>query len=507
MGLVTALSRIFGYFRDASLAWVLGAGLSMDAFAVAYRIVNLFRRLVGEGAMSAAFVPVFVQYRSEHTMAELWEFVRKFFYTLALISALIVGLEIIFAPFLVKLLAPGFEFGSAKFDLTVLLTRLMAPYLLFVALTALLMGILNSLGRFAVPAFNPILFNLCVCAAAVFSVHLQEPAILIALAVLLGGILQVASQLPFVIRDGMTFQIGFSFHHPAIRRVGNLLLPSIFGIGIIQINLMVDSFMASFLREGSISQLYYADRVMELVLGVFTISLATVILPNMAQSAASKNMEELKGTLLFSLRAMAFVAIPATVGLFVLAGPIVHILFERGRFTSFDTEATAVALAYYALGLFFISIVRIFVSAFYSLQDTKTPVKVAFVALFTNIILNLILMQPLKQGGIALATSLASALSVMQLIYIFQKRYGALDWKKSYSSVSKILASSVLMGLFCLVCLKLFRFSIEQSLYQKAAGLFGTIGIGIVVYMALVIILRAEEGILLSRLPFLRKKP
>ncbi|MBI4395273.1 MAG: murein biosynthesis integral membrane protein MurJ, partial [Candidatus Omnitrophica bacterium] len=245
VGLMTALSRIFGYFRDASLAWVLGAGFNMDAFTIAYRLANLFRRLVGEGAMSAAFVPVLIQYRSEHTTAELWEFVRKFFYTLAFVSALIVGLEILFAPFLVRILAPGFELGSAKFELTVLLTRLMAPYLLFVALAALLMGVLNSFGRFVVPALNPVLFNLCVIAAAYFSIYFAaQPAVVIAFAVLIGGILQVLSQVPSAIREGMTFRIGFSFRHSAIRKVGALLLPSIFGIGIVQINLVVDSFMA-----------------------------------------------------------------------------------------------------------------------------------------------------------------------------------------------------------------------------------------------------------------------
>ncbi|MBI3999867.1 MAG: murein biosynthesis integral membrane protein MurJ, partial [Candidatus Omnitrophica bacterium] len=498
VGLLTALSRIFGYFRDASLAWVLGAGLGMDAFTVAYRLANLFRRLVGEGAMSAAFVPVFVQYQTEHTREELWKFVGKFFYTLALVAAFIVGLEIVFAPILVRIMAPGFEVGSSKFELTVLLTRLMAPYLLFAALAALLMGILNSFGRFAAPALNPVLFNLSIITATLLAAQFAEgPVVMIAFGVLVGGALQVFSQLPSVIREGMTFQIGFSFRHPAIQKIGTLLLPSIFGIGIVQINLMVDSLMASFLREGSISQLYYADRVMELVLGIFTISLATVILPDMAQSAASKKIEELKGTLLFSLRAMAFVAIPATVGLFVLADPIIHVLFERGRFLSLDTEGTAVALAYYALGLFFISSVRIIVSAFYSLQDTKTPVKVAFVALITNIVLNWILMHPLKQGGIALATSLASMLSVFQLLYIFQKRYGTFDWKKFWASLSKILTASAVMGIFCLACLRLFRFSVDQTLYWKVIGLFGTIGLGTFIYLAAAMFLKADEGVIL----------
>ena len=507
IGLATTLSRIFGYFRDASLAWVLGAGFSMDAFTVAYRLANLFRRLVGEGAMSAAFVPVFVQYQKDHSREELWEFVRKFFYTLALVVLVIMSLEILFAPLFVRLMAPGFAHTGSKFELTVFLTRVMAPYLAFVALTALLMGVLNSMGQFVLPALNPVFFNISVIVFAFLAVYANvEPAVIVAIGVLVGGGLQVLTQLPSVVNQGMSFKVGFSFHHPAIRKVGVLLLPSIFGIGIVQINLMVDSLMASFLREGSVSQLYYADRVMELVLGIFTISLATVILPDMARSAASQKIDELKQTLLFSFRAMAFVAIPATVGLFLLADPIVHVLFERGRFSNLDREGTAIALAYYALGLFFISAVRLIVSAFYSVQDTKTPVKVASVALLTNVILNWILMHPLKQGGIALATSLASAASLVQLVIIFEKRYGALDWKKFWESVTKIAISSAIMGVACLVLLRLFRFDVSQALRWKVVELFGTIGVGILLYLGVILLLRADEGVLLSRLPLFKKE-
>lgn len=503
VGLVTAFSRILGYFRDAALAWVLGASFGMDAFAVAYRLANLFRRLVAEGAMSAAFVPVFVQYRQERTQEELWEFARKFFYTLALVTSIIVLLEIIFAPLIVRLMAPGFFRVEGKWELTVLLTRLMAPYLIFVALTAFLMGILNSFGYFAVPALGPVFFNLVVILSAFLFAHwTTEPAVGISFGVLLGGVLQLISQLPLVVQKGMHFKIGFSFCHPTIRKVGLLLAPSVFGIGIVQINLLVDSLMASLLREGSVSQIYYADRVMELALGIFVISLTTVTLPQMAQSVAEKNIDELKRTMLFTLRAIAFIAIPATVGLFLLADPIVHVLFERGRFSSMDTERTAVALAYYALGLCFISAVKFLVSAFYALQDTKTPVKIAFVALVTNTILNWILMHPLKQGGIALATSLASILSFSLLLFTFQKRYGSLDWQKFRGSLVKISIASVSMGVLCLVMLRLFQFDVHQPFPWKVISLFGTIGIGILVYVGLALLLRMEELSFLGKFRF-----
>ncbi len=495
VGLVTALSRVFGYVRDAALAWALGATLSMDVFTVAYRLVNLFRRLVAEGAMSAAFVPVFVQYRQEHTQEELWNFARKFFYTLALTTSTIVLVEIIFAPIIVRVMAPGFIGVPGKLELTILLTRLMAPYLVFVALTALAIGVLNAFGYFAVPAFGPVFFNVAVIAAIFSSTYLTpNPVVGIAIGVVMGGILQFASQIPLLSEIGMRFKVGFSFHHPAIRKVGILLAPSIFGIGIVQINVLVDSLMASLLREGSVSQIYYADRVMELVLGIFVVSLTTVILPEMSQSAAEKNIGELKGTLLFSLRAVSFIAIPASIGLFLLSDPIVHILFERGRFLSIDTERTAVALAYYALGLYFTAAIRILVSAFYAVQDTKTPVKIAFVSLIVNAILDWILMHPLKQGGLALSTSITSALSFFLLLYMFQKRHGAVEWQAFRQSITKICIASVVMGVFCLVSLRVFfKFDVHQPLSWKVIGLFGTIGLGIVVYLGIAMVLKMDE--------------
>ncbi|MBI4357731.1 MAG: murein biosynthesis integral membrane protein MurJ [Candidatus Omnitrophica bacterium] len=500
IGLVTTVSRIFGYFRDAALAWVLGAGMGMDAFAVAFRLANLFRRFVAEATMNAAFVPVFVQYRQEHTPEELWAFTRKFFYTLALLTSGIVLLEIILAPWLVRVLAPGFFGIPGKWELTVFLTRLMAPYLLFVALAAFLMGVLNSFGHFAVPALSPVFFNLAVILSAFTLAHfVPDPAIGIAFGVLCGGVLQFACQVPLAIRKGMRFQVGFSFAHPMVRRIGILFGPSALGMGIHQINLLVDSLMASFLREGSVSQLYYADRVMELVLGIFVISLITVALPEMSRLAAEKNIDEVKRTVLFSLRAMSFITIPATVGLFLLADPIVNVLFERGRFSPWDTEQTAIALAYYALGLFFISAVKLLISAFYSVQDAKTPVKVAAVSFFANLVLNWILMQPLKQGGIALATSIVAAASVLQLLIAFQKRHGAFDWLQFRTSFVKIAIASAFMGVGCLVMLRIFGFDSNPSSAWKAIIVFGTIIIGILVYLGMALVLRMDEMAVFKR--------
>jgi putative peptidoglycan lipid II flippase len=502
LGAVATVSRIFGYFRDAAMAWVLGAGFGMDAFAVAYRLANLFRRLVAEGSMSSVFVPVFVAYREGHSREELWDFARKFFYALTLVTGLIVAAQVIFAPLIVGLMAPGFVQVPGKWELTVFLTRLMAPYLLFVALAAFFRGILNSYGRFALPAFSSVYFNLAVIASAFLIVPwLKEPAAGIAIGVLIGGALQWLSQLPAVIRCGMSFRFGISLSHPEIRKVGKLMAPGILGTGVLQINLVVASLMASFLREGSVSHLYYADRIMELVLGIFVVSLTTVTVPEMARSAARNQMGEVKSTLMFSLRSISFVAIPATVGLFLLSDPIVHVLFERGRFTALDTERTAAALAYFSVGLCFIAANRILVSAFYALQDTKTPVQIASISLAANALLNWALMHPLKEGGIALATSLAAVLSVVQLVWIFEKRFGALDWMKFRESVLRIALSSAVMGFSALVFLRIFQFHESQELVWKLAGLFGTIVLSVLIYIGACLLFRVDELALLKNIP------
>lgn len=507
VGFATTLSRIFGYFRDASLAWVLGAGFGMDVFTVAYRLANLFRRLVAEGAMSTAFIPVFIQFRTEKSSQELWDFARKGFYTLMLVTTGIVALEIVFAPWVVRLMAPGFSGVGGKFEFTVLLTRVMAPYLIFVSLAAFLTGVLNSFGHFLIPALSPVCFNLAVIASAFsFAFLTQDPALGIAFGVLLGGALQFMIQIPHAAKQGMSFNPAISLTHPAIQRIGVLLGPSVLGMGVIQLNLLVDSLMASFLREGSVSHIYYADRVMELVLGIFVLSLSTVLLPELARFAAEKKIGEVKASIQFSLRTILLVALPATVGLFVLADPIIHVLFERGRFTSLDTERTAMALAFFALGLFFISAVRVVVSAFYSVQDTKTPVKAALIALAVNAVLNWVLMHPLKQGGIALATSIASAVNFFHLIFAFQKKYGAFDWRPFWKSFLKIAAASAVMGVWSLVMLHLLRFAPARPFSYKAAVLFGIIGLSMVIYGAICLLLKSEEILLFKKISFKPKR-
>lgn len=494
VGALTLLSRLFGYFRDASLAMILGAGFSMDAFAIAFRLANLFRRLVGEGTMSASFVPVFTEYKEKNSARELWSFAVKFFYALSLFLAVLVAIQIVFAPQIVSLMSPGFVKSPGKWELTIFLNRLMAPYIFFVGLAALLMAILNSLGTFAVPAANPIFFNLALIGAAFgLSPWFDDPAVGVAIGVLVGGFFQMAVQVPSALRKGMNFFPTLSFNHPAIRKVLALMGPGFFGIGIVQINLLVDSIMASFLPEGSVSSIYYANRVEELALGVFTIALATVMLPEMSKLAARKNIEEMKEKLTFSLRMVSFVTIPASAGLIVLSQPIIQVLFEHGRFTSADTERAAFALVFYAVGLIFIAGVRIMVPAFFAVQDTKTPVRCAFVALLVNIAGNWILMHPLKQGGIALATSIAAAVNFFQLLVIYQKRFGPLHWEVLRESLIRIGIQGLAVALSCPIFIQLFHFGEQKTVFWQAAALFGTIGIGFLVYFGVALLLKSRE--------------
>lgn len=271
------------------------------------------------------------------------------------------------------------------------------------------------------------------------------------------------------------------------------MLPGLFGIGIVQINLLVDSLMASMLPEGSVSAIYYANRLEELTLGIFTVSLATVILPEMSAQAARRDTKAMKETLSFSLRATSFVTIPASAGLMVLAHAIVQVLFQHGRFTAADTERTAFALIFYALGLFFIAGIRIMAPAFFAVQDTKTPVRCAFVSLIINVIGNLILMHPLKQGGIALATTIAAAVNFAQLVIIYQKRFGPFDWNIFRESLIKIMIQALAVAAACPIFMRLFHFEEQKHLIGQSLILFGAIILGVLIYFAVALLLKSKE--------------
>jgi putative peptidoglycan lipid II flippase len=447
VGIATLLSRIFGFLRDMVVAGFFGAGLATDAFFVAFRIPNLLRRLLAEGSLTVSFVPVFTEYLKNRTRREAFELAGITFTALSILLVAVSLAGVLLAPLIVTLIAPGFVKLPAQFDLAVFLTRLMFPYILLISLVALCMGILNSLRHFAAPALSPVVLNLAmILAALTLKDFFAEPIVALAAGVMAGGVLQLALQWPFLVRLGVRLKPSFRFRHEGLRRIARLMLPASFGAAIYQINVFIGTILASLLPAGSVSYLYYADRLVELPLGVFAIAVGTAALPSLSEQAARGRIDELKRTVAFSLRLILFIAIPATVALIVLRVPIISVLFERGEFGPEATRLTAQALLFYALGLWAFSAIRIVVAAFYALQDTRSPMKAAIVALIVNVAFSVALMFPLRHGGLALATSIASAVNVGMLWVILRRRVGPLLDHDFYRSLGKTALASLAMG-------------------------------------------------------------
>ncbi len=416
VGGMTLLSRILGLVRDLVFARFFGAGLGMDVFVIAFQIPNFFRRMFGEGAFSQAFVPVFAEYRSKRSGAETRELADRVAGTLGLVLLIITVVGVLGAPAFILVFASGFAAEPAKFDLAVQLLRITFPYLLFISLTAFAGGILNTFGRFAVPAFTPVILNLCLIAAAVWAAtYFAAPVEALAWGVLLAGVAQLVFQLPFLARIGVLPRPRWGWRHAGVRKILRLMLPALFGSSVAQINLIIDRIIASFLVTGSISWLYYSDRLMEFPLGVFAIALATIILPGLSARHAEDAPEAFSRTLDWALRLVCVVAVPAAVGMFILAGPMLATLFNYGAFDAHAVAMAAWSLMAYAVGLLAFTLVKVLAPGYFARQDTKTPVKVGIIAMLANIVLNLALVIPMvKTGfvaphmGLALATALAA---------------------------------------------------------------------------------------------------
>jgi putative peptidoglycan lipid II flippase len=448
VGMATMLSRIFGFIRDMVVAALFGAGLHTDAFFVAFRIPNLLRRLLGEGSLTVAFVPVFTEYLKTRSKEAALELANVAFTILSVILVVVSILGIVFSPIIVTVMAPGFVHTPAQFELAVFLNRLMFPYIFFISMVALCMGVLNSLRHFAAPALSPVILNLSMIGAALLlRGFFEQPIVALAVGVIIGGVLQLAMQWPVLIKMGAPLRFKCKFSHPGIKQMGRLLIPTLIGSGIYQINIFIGTILASLLPKGSVSYLYYADRLVELPLGVFAIAVGTATLPSFSSQVAKGELENLKQTISFSMRLILFITIPASIALIALREPIISVLFQRGAFGASSTVLTSQALLYYTIGLWAFSLIRVVDSAFFSLQDRKSPLKAAFAALLVNIICSVILMFPLKHGGLALATSIASAANVLMLMFILKKKIGSFLLPDFYISFMKTtLASSVMLG-------------------------------------------------------------
>jgi putative peptidoglycan lipid II flippase len=501
IGMGTLLSRILGFLRDMVIAQFFGAGMAADAFFVAFRIPNLWRRLVGEGSLTISFIPVYTEYLTHHSKEETRE-VTHIAFTIAGVGLfLLTLLGILFSPVLIRIVAPGFVQMPEKFQLTVALNQVIFPYLFFMGLFALCMGILNSLRHFFAPAIAPIFLNLSMIVSVLFFYHvLQKPVMALAVGVLAGGLIQFLFQIPFLLKRGITFRFNFNLRHPAIKRVGSLMIPGLIGTAVYQINVFVDTIFASFLPSGSVSYLFFADRLMEFPLGIFAIAIGMASLPSLSGLASQGKKEELKETLSFTFRMVSFISIPAMVGLISLKTPIIHLLFQRGQFDAKATMMTAQALLCYSVGLWAIAGARTIVPAFYSLQDSWTPLKIALICLVANVLFIAIFIYPLKHAGLALATSLSSTLNLLLLFWKLSPKLGGLNLKKTVRSFLRNLLSSIPMGGVAYLICSFGDWSQAGHTVEKILLLGTGIGGGLGVYLICSYGMRNEELLFLLRM-------
>lgn len=445
VGGLTLLSRIFGFARDVIIAQVFGASAAMDAFLVAFKIPNFMRRLFAEGAFSQAFIPVLSEYKNQQDKAAVQQLVSHTAGTLGGVLLLVTVLGVLLAPVLIVIFAPGFLSDTPKYSLAVDLLRITFPYLLFIALTAFAGSVLNTYNQFTIPAFTPVLLNICLITAAVyFAPWFAQPIIALAWGVFIAGLVQLLLQLPFLHRMQLLSKPQFDWHHAGIKKIRQLMLPALFGVSVAQINLLIDTLMASFLVTGSVSWLYYADRLMEFPLGVFGIALTTVALPNLSKTVAQHDHVAYCHTLDWALRLVLLVVTPAMLGLIWLAEPILLTLFHNGQFTEYDVLMSSYSLMAYALGLLGFVGLKVLAAGFFAHKDTRTPVVAATVAMVVNLTLNLALIIPLQHTGLALATAIAALVNAGLLFYLLIKKQN-IQWQAGWRWLGLRIGTAIVL--------------------------------------------------------------
>jgi putative peptidoglycan lipid II flippase len=499
VGANTLLSRILGFIRDVVIAGTFGAGAQADAFFVAFRIPNLFRRLFAEGAFSQAFVPVLSAQRSESGDDAVRDLAAHVAGALLCVLLLVTAIGILAAPLLVWVFAPGFHAEGDKFELTVQMLRICFPYLLFISLTSLCAGVLNTYGRFAVPAFTPVLLNICLIVATVsVAPHMSNPIIALAGGVFVSGVVQLLFQLPFLARIGMLFRPRLSLAHAGMRKVARLIVPALFGVSVAQVNILLNTLMASFLVAGSVSWLYYSDRIVEFPLGVFGIALATVILPSLSREHASGDPMVFSRTLDWALRLVCVLAAPATVGIAILAAPMLCTLFQYGAFTPRDVELASMSLMAFALGLPGFVGVKVLATGYFSRQDMRTPVRIAASAVLANLIISISLVGPLAHAGLALGTAGAALLNA-GLLYRGLNRAGVhrpeAGWRRL---LLQVLLANLAMAVFLLLLRGEITEWFELGVLQRGLTLGGLIGGGALVYLLSLLLMGLRVRELLS---------
>ncbi len=414
---MTLISRILGFVRDMLIARLFGVDIATDAFFVAFKIPNFFRRLFAEGAFAHAFVPIIANYREQGSNLDTQPFIDKVAGTIALFLLGLSVLGVLLAPVIILIIAPGFALQGSQFELACLLLKICLPYLFFIGLVALAGGILNAYGQFLVPALTPVFLNICMIIAAIWWAPLMsQPVEALAWGVFAAGLVQLLFQVPSLLRLGLLPRFKWGYSDPEVKKMLRLLGPAIFSVSVTQINLLLDTLIASFLTVGSVSWLYYSDRLVEFPVGLLGLALGTVILPRLAKSFASKAQDNFSNTLDWGLRLVLLLGMPATIGLVVLAEPMISTLFQYKEFSLQDVHNSALSLKAYAAGLLGYIAIRILVSGFTSRQDMQTPLRYGLWSMGLSLVLDMILVFPLAHAGLALATSLGALVNALLLL-------------------------------------------------------------------------------------------
>ncbi len=480
----TMISRVAGLVRDMVVAAVFGASMVTDAFFVAFTIPNLLRRFFAEGSLTAAFVPTFTDVLHHEGTDEARQVVRICWTLLLLVLVCVTLIGILSSPWLVKLIGYGFSGTAGKLALTDLLNKLMFPYIFFVSLVALFAGVLNVSGHFLLPALSPVMLNLSMIGSAlVLAPRMEQPIVALACGVLIGGAVQFAMQVPVLYRFGYDLRLDFNFRHTAVARIVRLMLPGIFGVAIYQVNVVVTRLLASFLQEGSVSWLYYGQRLFEFPQGVFVVSLAQAVLPTMSRQAAADDMNGFRESLRFAMVLILLVTIPAALGLILCNQAVYSLFFMRGSFSAFDVSQAALALAWYAPGLLFVGISRVIVPSFYAMKDTRTPVKVSFWTLLVNVIVGLVLMQSMGHAGLALALTIASVFNAVVLTWLLSRRLGDLNLSAMSRTGLRMIPGLCLMTVVVVLILGQADWLIPGQFWSRFALLGSAVFCGSMVYL------------------------
>lgn len=495
VGVMTMSSRVLGLLRDVVLARFIGADGGADAFFVAFKIPNFLRRLFAEGAFAQAFVPVLSEYRAKGSFAAVKGLVDRVAGCLGLTLMVITGLAMLGAPVLTAVFAPGFVNDPLRFPLAAEMIRITFPYLLLISMTGFAGAILNSYDRFAIPAITPVLLNVVLIGAAVLAApHFDPPVLALAWGVLAAGVIQLLFQLPFLLRLGLLPAPKVDWKDDGVKRILTLMAPAIFGVSVSQINLMLDTILASFLPTGSVSWLYYSERLSELPLGVFAVAIATVILPGLSRQHASENLERFSQTLDWAIKMVLLIAIPAAVALIILANPILMTLFQYGKTSAADITMSTYSLQAYSLGLVAFMLIKVLAPGFYARQDMKTPVRIGIIAMVSNMVLNLLFVLPLYliwnigHVGLALATSASAFLNMGLLWHGLVKKGVYRSTSPWLKTLGQLGLANLVMAAVLLVLLPVMDGWAEWLWLERVTALAALCLVGLVTYAVMLLL-------------------